>query len=53
MAMYSFDEEQQFLATLINHPDSFIEVSSFISEEDFYSENSQVNKTIFSILKMY
>ena len=51
MAMYSFEEEQQFLATLINHPDSFLEISSFINEEDFYSENSQVNKTIFSILK--
>jgi replicative DNA helicase len=51
MAMYSFEEESQFLATLINHPDSFIEISSYISEEDFYSENSQVNKTIFSILK--
>jgi len=51
MAMYSFDEEQQLLATLINYPDCFIEISSFISEEDFYSESSQVNKTIFSILK--
>jgi len=51
MAMHSFEEEQQFLATLINHPDSFVEISSVISEEDFYSESSQVNKTIFSILK--
>ena len=51
MAMYSFEEEQQFLATLINHPDSYVEISSYINEEDFYSESSQVNKTIFSILK--
>lgn len=51
MAMYSFEEEQQFLATLINHPDSFVEISSIISEDDFFNENSQVNKTIFSILK--
>lgn len=51
MAMHSFKEEQQFLATLINHPDSFVEISSYISEDDFYSESSQVNKTIFSILK--
>lgn len=51
MAMYSFEEEQQFLATLINHPDSFVEISSYINEEDFFSESSQVNKTIFSILK--
>ena len=51
MAMYSFKEEQQFLATLINHPDCFVEISSYICEDDFYSESSQVNKTIFSILK--
>ena len=48
MAMYSFEEERQFIATLINHPDSYVEISSYISEEDFYSENSQVNKTIYS-----
>lgn len=51
MSMYSFEEERQFLATLINHPDSFVEISSFINEKDFFSESSQVNKTIFSILK--
>lgn len=51
MAMHSFEEERQFLATLINHPDSFVEISSYISEDDFYSEISQVNKTIFAILK--
>lgn len=51
MAMYSYEEEQQFLATLINHPDSFVEISSVISEEDFYSESSQVNGRLFTILK--
>lgn len=51
MAMHSFKEEQQFLATLINHPDTFVEISSYIGEEDFYSQSSQVNKTIFAILK--
>lgn len=51
MAMHSFKEEQQFLATLINHPDTFVEISAYISEGDFYSESSQVNQTIFSILK--
>lgn len=51
MAMHSFKEEQQFLATLINHPDTFFEISAYISEDDFYSESSQVNQTIFSILK--
>lgn len=49
--MHSFEEEQQFLATLINHPDSFVEISSYLSEEDFYSDSSRVNRSIFSILK--
>ena len=51
MPMHSFKEEQQFLATLINHPDTFVEISAYISEDDFYSESSQVNQTISSILK--
>lgn len=49
--MHSFELEKQLLAGLINHPDTFFEVSPFISEGDFYNENSQVNKTIFFIVK--
>lgn len=49
--MHSFELEKQLLAGLINHPDSFIEISSFVNEDDFFNENSQVNRTIFSILK--
>lgn len=51
MAMHSFEEERQFLATLISYPDSFVDISHYINEDDFYNEHSQVNKTIFSILK--
>jgi replicative DNA helicase len=49
--MHSYDLERQCLATLINHPDSFIEISHLITEDDFYNGSSQVNRTIFSILK--
>ena len=49
--MYSYELEQQFLAALINHPDSFLDISAMITEKDFYDEKSQVNKTIFSVLK--
>lgn len=49
--MYSYDLERQCLATLINHPDSFLEISNLITEDDFYNGSSQVNRTIFSILK--
>ena len=49
--VYSFEVENQLLAGLITHPDIYVEISSFINEEDFYSQNSQVNKTIFHIIK--
>lgn len=49
--MYSFDLEKQLLAGLINHPDIFIEIAPFIHEDDFYNKNSQVNRTIFCIIK--
>jgi replicative DNA helicase len=49
--MHSFELEKQLLAGLINHPDAFIEIGSFVSEGDFFNENSQVNRTIFCILK--
>ena len=51
MSMFSYEEEQQLLATLINHPDSFIEISSYINEEDFYRESSDINRSLFSIIK--
>jgi replicative DNA helicase len=49
--MHSYELERQFLAALINHPDLFIEISSLITAGDFYDDSSQVNKTIFSLLK--
>jgi len=47
----SFEIERQLLATLINSPDHYSDIAQFISEDDFCSENTQVNRTIFSILK--
>ena len=49
--IYSFDYEQHLLAGLIKHPKVYVEVAPFISEQDFYDENSLVNKTIFCVLK--
>lgn len=49
--MHSFELEKQLLAGLINHPDLYIGLSSFINEEDFFDETSQVNKTIFCIIR--
>ena len=49
--IYNYEIERQFLAGLIKHPETFVEISSFISEKDFFSENSSVNQTIFSVYK--
>lgn len=49
--IYNLEIERQFLAGLIKYPESFVEVSSFISEKDFFSENSSVHQTIFSVYK--
>ncbi|MAG59506.1 hypothetical protein CMO96_01825 [Candidatus Woesebacteria bacterium] len=49
--IYSFDYEQHLLAGLIKHPKTYVEVAPFISEQDFYDENSLVNRTIFCVLK--
>jgi replicative DNA helicase len=47
----SFEVERQLLATLINNPDHYSDIAQFVNEDDFCSENSDVNRTIFSILK--
>jgi len=49
--IYSYDLETQLLAGLIKYPDRYAEVASFISEKDFWSESSKINRTIFSVLK--
>lgn len=49
--IYSYELEKQLLAGLIKNPDSFIEICAFISEKDFYSEDSVLNKTIFTIIR--
>src|SRR5210317_1931637 len=49
--LYSIEVEQQLLATVIQHPESFFKVSDFISHNDFYSKESKVNSTVFSVVK--
>jgi replicative DNA helicase len=49
--IYSYELEKQLLAGLIKNPNSFIDICSFVSEKDFYSEDSVLNKTIFTVIK--
>ena len=49
--VYSYECEQQLIAGLIKHPEIYPEIATLIDEEDFFSESSLVNKTIFCVLR--
>ncbi len=49
--IYSNELEQHVLAGLIKYPDLFADIDTFIDENDFYEEDSIVNKTIFRIIR--
>jgi len=51
--IYSYDIEQQFLAGLIKYPDFYSNIAKLISEDDFFSEQSQVNRAVFSTIKSF
>jgi replicative DNA helicase len=53
MRLYNYDLEAHLLSGLIQFPDIFFEISAFVSEKDFYSEYSSVNKSIFLITKSF
>ena len=46
--IFSCELEQQFLGALLNHPEKYIEIASFISTKDFVYD---ANGVIFSFLK--
>jgi replicative DNA helicase len=49
--IFSIELEQHLLAGLIKYPKKYFDISSVVNPEDFYSEDSCVNKTIFIMLK--
>jgi replicative DNA helicase len=49
--IYNLELEKQLLAALIKEPESYTEVANFISSKDFYSEESNLHSTIFTIIK--
>jgi replicative DNA helicase len=49
--IYSYDLETQLLAGLIKYPDRYADIASFITEKDFWSESSKINRTIFLVLR--
>ena len=49
--IYNLELEKQLLAALIKEPELFCEIADFIDHDDFYSEESNLHKTIFTIIK--
>ena len=49
--IYNLELEKQLLAALIKEPELFSEIANFIDHDDFYSEESNLHKTIFTIVK--
>jgi replicative DNA helicase len=49
--IFSLEIEQQFLATLLQYPENYVQIADFITHKDFYSEKSKVNSTVFSVTK--
>jgi len=47
----SFELEKKVLSGLLQHPDQWSEVSSFLVEEDFFSEDSKVHVTLFKMIR--
>ena len=49
--IYSYECEQQLLSGLIKYPESYFEIAAHVNEDDFFSQASLVNKTIFCVLR--
>ena len=49
--IYDYELEKQLLAALIREPDDYCEISNFINSRDFYSENTNLHASIFTIIK--
>ena len=49
--IYDFELERQLLAGLIKTPDDFSEISNFVDQSDFYSEETNLHSAIFTIIK--
>lgn len=49
--IYNLELEKQLLAALIKEPENYSEISNFISARDFFSEDSNLHGTIFTIIK--
>ena len=49
--IFSYELEKKVLSGIIQHQKKWAEVSSFLKENDFNSEDSKVNISIFKLLR--
>lgn len=49
--MFSFELELKVLSGLLQHPHKWAEISSFITDDDFFSEDSKFHISIFKIIR--
>lgn len=49
--IYSFDIEKKVLGGLMQNPHAWPTVANFLSESDFFSEESKVHRSIFLLIK--
>lgn len=49
--IFSYEIEKKVLSGLLQHPEKWEEVSSFLNDSDFYSEDSKVNISIFKLIR--
>lgn len=51
MQLYDTTLEQRFLSALIKYPQEYLEIQSLFSEDDIYSKESVLHRTIFTLIK--
>jgi replicative DNA helicase len=51
MQLYDTTLEQRFLSALIKYPQEYLGIQSLFSEDDLYSKDSPVHRTIFTLLR--
>lgn len=51
MQLHDLTLEQRLLSALIKYPQEFLAVQSLFSEDDIYSEESVLHRTIFTLIK--
>ncbi len=49
--IYNYELEKQLLAGLLKDPESYIDISDFIGNDDFYSEDTSLHSAVFRVVQ--